>query len=53
MSTYQMCKTLIENYKKKGTMEQEREGMMSKLDLFLLGNRITQEQYTELVNLMG
>lgn len=46
MSTYVMCKTLIE----KGRYE--KEDMLSKLDLFLLGNRITEEQYSELVGMM-
>lgn len=31
----------------------QREDMLSKLDVFLMGNRITQEQYTELVALIG
>lgn len=46
MSTYEMCKTLIE----KGRYE--KEDMLSKLDLFLLGNRITEEKYSELVGMM-
>lgn len=47
MTTYQMCKTLIE----KGRYE--KESMQSKLDLFLLGNRITEEEYNELVKMMN
>lgn len=45
--TYLRTKKLIEagNY--------VREDMLNKLDVFLLGNRITQEQYDELVKLMG
>lgn len=46
MSTYEMCKILITNNR------YEKEDMLQKLDIFLLGNRITQEQYTELVDLM-
>lgn len=53
MNTYTMCKTLIANYKKKGTLEKEKEGMMQKLDVFLLGDRITQEQYEELIAMMA
>lgn len=48
MTTYNACKTLIAN-KKYGTKEE----MMIKLDIFLLGNRITQEQYNELVELLN
>lgn len=44
--TYRNCKKIIQggNY--------DKEDMLKKLDVFLLGNRITQEQYTELVNLI-
>lgn len=45
--TYTLCKKLIEN-DRYGTKEE----MMTKLDVFLLNNRITQEQYTELVALL-
>lgn len=44
--TYSRLKKLIENG------NYEKESMMSKLDVFLLANRITSEQYNELVNLM-
>jgi hypothetical protein len=42
------CKKVITN-NTYGTKEE----MMEKLDVFLLNNRITQEQYTELVGLLG
>ena len=29
------------------------EAMMNKLDVFLMANRITEEQYQELVGMMG
>jgi hypothetical protein len=45
--TYTYCKKVIENGQY-GT----KEDMMIKLDVFLLNNRITQEQYTELVALL-
>lgn len=45
--TYIYCKRVIEN----GTYG-TKEDMMIKLDVFLLNNRITQEQYTELVGLL-
>lgn len=45
--TYNLCKKLIQigNY--------EKADMLNKLDVFLLNNRITQEQYTELVGMMN
>jgi len=46
MTTYGMCKTLIE----KGRFEEK--DMLKKLDLFLLGNRITKEEYAELKDLI-
>lgn len=48
MSTYTLCKKVIEN----GTYGTKEE-MLVKLDVFLLNNRITQEQYNELVNLLN
>ena len=42
------CKKVIAN----GTYG-TKEDMMMKLDVFLLNNRITQEQYTELVGLLN
>ena len=48
MTTYTLCKKVIEN-KTYGTKEE----MMLKLDVFLLNNRIAQEQYNELVDLLN
>ncbi len=31
----------------------EKEDLLSKMDIYLLNNRITEEQYSELVALMG
>lgn len=45
--TYMRLKKLIEN----GAYE--KEAMMNKLDVFLMANRITEEQYNELVGLMA
>lgn len=45
-TTYEICKALIE----KGRYV--REDMLQNLDIFLLGKRIEQEQYIELVELM-
>ena len=44
--TYILCKKIIEG----GNFE--RNDLLVKLDVFLLGDRITQGQYEELVNLM-
>lgn len=40
MNTYTLCKKVIAN-KTYGT----KEDMLTKLDVFLLNNRITQDQY--------
>ena len=45
--TYKVCKRLIQNG------NYEKEDMLIKLDVFLLNDRITQEQYNELVGLMN
>lgn len=46
MTTYILCKRLIEmgNY--------EKDDMTFKLDVFLMHNRITQEEYEELIGLL-
>lgn len=46
--TYIYCKKVIEN----GTYG-TKEDMMIKIDVFLLNNRITQEQYNELIVLLN
>lgn len=45
--TYGLCKKVIE----KGSFE--KSDMTQKLDVFLLNDRITQEQYTELIGMMN
>ena len=58
--TYKNCKKVIENQIKRRNAEiitaEEYEtfksDMTNKLDVFLLNNRITKEQYTELVGIM-
>lgn len=45
--TYRNCKKLISNGK------YEKEDMLNKLDVFLLGNRISQSEYEELVKMMN
>ena len=49
--TYKLMKRLIENGLKNGTLD--REATMMKLDVFLMADRITVEEYQELVELMG
>lgn len=44
--TYKLIKKIIEN----GSYE--RSSMLSKLDVFLLGERITEAQYQEIVAMM-
>ena len=58
--THKNCKKVIENQIKKRNAEtitaEEYEAfksdMTNKLDVFLLNNRITKDQYTELIGLM-
>lgn len=45
--TYRLCMTVI----RKGTYG-TRDSMLEKLDVFLLNNRITREEYNELVSLL-
>lgn len=45
--TYKNCKKLIE------AGRYEYDDMMNKLDVFLLGDRITEEEYKELVQMMN
>ena len=49
--TYKLMKRLIENGIKNGNLD--REATMLKLDVFLMADRITAEEYQELVELMG
>lgn len=46
--TYIFCKKIIQN-ETYGTKEE----MQLKLDVFLLNNRLTQEEYEELTNLLA
>lgn len=51
--TYRNCKKLIDMAAKKGTKTLEYiEDIQQKLDVFLLNNRLTEEEYTELVNML-
>lgn len=48
--TFKLMKRIIENGIKKGNLD--REATMQKLDVFLMADRITPEEYQELVELM-
>lgn len=45
--TYRACQILIENGK-----YNSKEDMQTKLDIFLLNDRITQDEYNELIDLL-
>lgn len=45
--TYELCKRIIELQK-----YDTKEEMIQKLDVFLLANRITEDEYNELVSYM-
>ena len=49
--TYKLMKRIIENGLKKGSLDVE--STMQKLDVFLMADRITVEEYQELVELMN
>lgn len=52
MMTYNLMKRIINKAIRNGTLEEERAGIMDKLDAFLAADRITVNQYQELVALM-
>lgn len=53
MSTFEMIKKSIEAKKKRGALTQEYiEETKSKMDVFLMNNRITEQQYTELTKML-
>lgn len=49
--TYTTCKKVIENQKLRNTLD--AVDMTSKLDVFLLANRISIEEYNELIRLIN
>lgn len=49
---YNLMKRIITAAKKDGTLEEKRAGIMDKLDAFLAADRMTADQYRELVELM-
>lgn len=49
--TYRLCKKVIENSINRGTLD--KDDMLVKLDTFLLAGRITETEYTELVEMVN
>ena len=49
---YNLMKRIINTAKKDGTLEEKRAGIMDKLDAFLAADRLSADQYRELVGLM-
>lgn len=45
---YELCKNLIAQYKRKGQTE-KLEAMRDKLDVYLAADRLTSDQYNELM----
>ncbi len=50
-TTYKLMKRVIDSGLKRGNLD--KEDVMLKLDVFLIGNRISIEEYQELAELMG
>lgn len=54
LTTYDMLKNIITADKKEGSINNDyKDDMMKKLDVFLMANRITSAQYTEIVELLS
>lgn len=49
--TYRNCKRVIEIQITRGTLDKQE--MLAKLDVFLLANRITEEEYQELSEMVN
>lgn len=49
---YNLMKRIITNAKKDGTIAAKKDDIMDKLDAFLAADRLTTEQYQELVALI-
>lgn len=53
-TTYELCRDIIIADKKAGLIDEAyKTDMMKKLDVFLMANRITADQYAELVELLN
>lgn len=49
---YNLMKRIITAAKNDGTLEEKKAGIMDKLDAFLASDRLSTEQYRELVEMM-
>lgn len=53
MTTFEMIKKSIEAKKKRGTLTEEYiEETKMKMDVFLMNNRLTEEEYNELTEML-
>ena len=53
MSTYDMLKKLIELNKKRGSLNDKFiASTKNKMDVFLMNERITEEEYNQLIKMM-
>lgn len=51
--TYKNCKKLVERKMANGTINAEWvNNMKEKMDIFLLNNRVTESEYTELLKML-
>ena len=50
---YNLMKRIILAAIKDGTLEEKKSGIMDKLDAFLAADRLTAEQYAELMNMLN
>lgn len=51
--TYRNCRKVIENAKSRGTAtEGWKDDMKTKLDVFLLADRLTEVEYNELMGML-
>ena len=54
MSTYEMLEQTITNQKKKGPLTQSyKESTLKKMDVFLMADRINEEEYSQLNTMLA
>lgn len=52
-ATKELVEKLIAKYKREGTLAENKEELMNKIDLFLLMNRLTGDEYKQLKEEIG
>ena len=52
-TTATLINTLISKYEREETLEKNKESLMQKLDIFLLADRITGNEYKDLKEIIG